>query len=107
MSNRQRISGDPAPGQPLPPEMQRLVEDHNEWARMYGVLAPTQVGFQVSWQQARADTPDGPRTERLVRLIAIEATGPHVLFLAPDLADQLAALLTRYALEARTGLVTG
>lgn len=98
------MTAEPPNGQTIPPEMQAVADEFNAWCELLGTLGPLPVRFAVASRPIVHNTKDGPKHAVAVRLIAIKPDGPTVLFLTPDLADELAGLLVRYATEARSGI---
>lgn len=96
----------PAAGLPdeIPPELRAQVEWLNTWASFAQVLRPIPTSFNVAAVSREINTPEGVTVRPFVRVTSFGPTGARVDFIPPELAEELAGLLKRYALEARTGI---
>jgi hypothetical protein len=81
-----------------------MAEEANEWYSCLQAVQPTALRFIVRVVPAMVRTDEGPTTKMIVRMTAVTPLGPIVTHLPADLADELAALLSRFSLEARTGI---
>lgn len=84
-----------------------VAAEMNAWCEHMRLLGPVPLRFNVTHTVVRWHVTDEPKVRPAVRLIAAQPTGPHVMFLTPDQADELAAALTTHAQLARTGLTLG
>jgi hypothetical protein len=84
-----------------------MAEEANHWHSLLAGLAPTAATFNLTTASAMVRRPDG-ETElvHLVRMIVGTPTGAFVVHIPADTAGQLADLLGKVAVQARTGLVT-
>jgi hypothetical protein len=99
--------GDPMPG--LPNGMSREMAEAaavelNWWMGTREHVQPGYLSFNAKVVKLRVMTEDGADLQPAVQLIASTQLGPIVLHLPPGLADELAALLSTKAQEARTGI---
>lgn len=82
--------------------MQRQADELNAWMAYLQDVRPVPVRFRVAAIEHRDH--EGA-TRKGVQLVAATPTGPIVLMLTPELADELAALLTKHSAIAHSGLI--
>lgn len=99
MSNRPHHRPDEQPA--IPAHLQKVADTLNAWHETFAQLRPGPVSFRVDV----VDVMHGGKPETGVQVWVILPTGPTVVTVPPDLADELAKLLTERAREARSGIV--
>lgn len=83
-----------------PDKLQQIAEEANEWMSLGGLVMPvaTQVVARV------VDAMHDGRLEKAVRVAIASPTGVYVAHFPPQVARQLAEIITELAGQADTGL---
>lgn len=84
-----------------------LAQEYNEWAESLAAVYPVPILVRVAVRDYPVRDPADPERITMkpqVRLIFVQPTGPHVAIVTPEVADELAPMLTDAARQARTGL---
>lgn len=109
MGNRRHL---PTPPQTAAPDGQLLTDEQAQaiarefqlWAGFAGEARPVRTYFHISGETGVVLEQGKPTTRNFVRVIAIMPTGPTVMYLSPEQAEEVSGLLTQYARAVRAGI---
>ena len=98
MSNRRNL--DQPTDDAIPAALRAQVERMNAWQAALGYTAPGFAHFRTQVVDAMHDG----KVEKAVEIWTVTRNGTHVVTVPPDMADELAELLTQASRDARSGL---